>query len=158
MSDVQEWQAIMDDITGSNDPVTTQRMDELVRDYAEQRATCDIITKRLKEATEVRVKMEQEIIAHCEVTGKKNWEVQGFGEAIVINKKTYKMPKDILDKGEVFDWLNTELGQDGLMAYLTINAQTFNKLVREKKEDDPEFEVKGVEEPYEYKQLQWRKN
>lgn len=154
----QLWQEMYEELTNANDPLTTEAIDQTIEEYNETRLALDELDKEVKRLTKERVELEQKIIAMCETTGKKNWEVPGMGKAIIINKKNFKLPKDPFIKQQVFDWIALEHGDEGLASFQTINHQSFNKLMREKVEEEPEFKLEGIEEPYEYKTLQWRKS
>jgi len=153
----QEWMGMIEEINNLNTDITTEQIDEAVKSYADIRRDIEAVEDQLKDLKALKNKAEQKIIAHCELTNKANWEVKGLGKAIVQNKSNYKLPKDPLLKERVFSWLEKEQGREGFLAFATINHMSFNKLIRETVEENPEFKLEGIEEPYTYKTIQWRK-
>ena len=70
------------------------------------------------------------------------------------------VPKDLEQKKKLFEWIKNRFGDDGLLAYQTVNFQSlnslYNKTIEEVIERGTEIDVSAFGLPSVYKTLQVR--
>lgn len=139
-------------ITGyDNTPqYTTAQIDQLVHEYV---AACKA-TAKLKEvhsqAHALETEKEAALLGVLEAVGKTTYQVEGVGKVTAVEKTSYKFPADISDREILYAWIEKEHSRAGLMSYLTINAQSFSKLIRTTLEQDGKVPVKIEEKKSSY--------
>lgn len=81
----------------------------------------------------------------------------------IKTKSSVKVPKDSLSKKKVFNWIESKYDEEVLLSYISINAQTLNKLFKDEEAkyfDETgrtDFTIDGLEPPRTSEALSLRK-
>lgn len=131
--------------------VTTTELDEVVRALKVARDEYDLAKTISSEKNSVVDGLEGKLIELLTIANKNSYEVDGIARVTVVTKSQVTTPKSIEAKEAFFNWVESKLGREGLLAYQTINFATLNslyntemKLALERGED---FNVPGIELP-----------
>ena len=144
--------------TESADQVTVETLKALVKDAFKAKAELDIIKKKKTEMEADFKEMTNKILAYLEDLELDSFKVPGFGNAIVQNKFSVKVPREPDEKAKLFKHLQ-DRGQFLEMA--TVNSMTLNSYYKQELanaiDEGVEYELPGVGEPMHYQSLQMRK-
>lgn len=140
--------------------VTTVELDEAVTAYklakTEHEKASAISTEKHEEAEKCKGKLLDLLTA----SGKTSYIVENVALVSVSLKTQVTTPKTIQDKKLLFDWIRSKFGEDGTLAYQTINYQSLNSLynssMKEAIESGEDFSVPGLEMPTVVKTLSMR--
>lgn len=145
---MSEWEELSTD-----DTITTEELDSLVEAMSEAKADYEAKKKISTEAhADYQIKRAY-LIAKLQAANKKKYDVEGVGSVTVTESLKVKTPKDFDDKQKLFDWIEGEMGQEGILSYLGINYNTLNSLYNERfaqaKEEGTgaDFNIPGINSP-----------
>lgn len=140
--------------------VTTQELDDAVKTLSALRKEHDELKSKASEKWEQCEEAEAKLLELLEASGKKTYGVDGVGKVTLVSKTSITVPKDLEQKKKVFEWIKEKFGDDGLLAYQTINFQSlnslYNKTIEEAMERGTEIDVSAFGLPSVYKTLQLR--
>ena len=145
--------------TESRDQVTVETLKNLVKETFEFKAQLDIIKKKKTEMEGEYKEMTNKILAYLEDLELESFKVPGFGNAIVQNKYSVKVPREPEEKKKLFQYLQ---GKGQFLELATINSMTLNSYYKQEFENavdagNEDFEIPGIGEPMHYQQLMMRK-
>lgn len=148
-----------DESTEPIDPITAEKLRDLVKAGFGKKAEIELVKKQLKELNGEYTEMTSEILAHLDDLELANFKVPGFGNAIVQDKFSVKVPREPDEKQKLFDYLKE---RDQFMEMVTVNSQTLNSYYKQeleiaKDEGNEDFELPGVGLPMHYQSLMMKK-
>jgi len=108
--------------------VTTAELDTLVKSIRSAREEYDKAKALSSGLYAVTEKLEQELLDLLGVAGKNSYELDGVARVSVVTKTQVTTPKTPEEKTACFNWIKNRFGDEGLVAYQTINHQTLNSL------------------------------
>lgn len=136
-------------------PLDMEEMDKLVSLYKEAREDYDAKKKISNEAESKKETLKLQVIAALKAAKKTQYQVEGVGKVILVNKFQVTMPKNMIDKKAVFAHFQKEQIH---LEYLTVNHQALNGYYNQQREKDPGFKLPGVADPVTETTLQLRKS
>ena len=143
----------------SRDQITVETLKTLVKETFEFKAKLDIVKKQKTEMEAEFKERTNKILGYLEALELENFKVPGFGNAIVQNKFSVKVPREPEEKKKLFDYLQ-ERGQ--FWELVSVNSNTLNSYYKQElanavDEGNEDFKVPGIGEPMHYQSLQMRK-
>jgi len=120
--------------------ISVEQVDKMVLEYSEARTKYEKLSKDTKELYSICEAIKFKIIAVLESAGKKKWEVDGIGRV----SRTQRMSPKISDKIEMLKHFRS-LGEDEYLGYVSVNSRTLGAYIKQEKENDPSFNMPGVE-------------
>lgn len=133
--------------------ITIEMLDESVAimakykaEYEKQKAVSNDCHSRFQEA-------RGKLVAMLMAANKSKYHVEGIGTVSVTEKLKVRTPKGLDDKKALAAWLQTQLGDDGMHTYLSVNYQSLNSLYNQEFEaakdrgDASNFTLPGVDAP-----------
>lgn len=162
---VEDQQSMLDmfDDAGADKSITTEHLDKLVQEMVDSEAA-------YKEAKSTSNRLYEEyqtkravLISTLQQAGKKKYVVDGLGTASVVEKLQVRTPKTPEEKTLFFEWLRKNHGDDGLLAYQTVNSRSLTSLYNTEFEaakldgTAAEFKIDGIEAPTVNFELSFRK-
>jgi hypothetical protein len=140
--------------------VTTQELDEAVTALAQARKLYQEASAISDDRHAEVKKLEGKLIELLTYANKTSYIVDKVAQVTVVSKAQVTTPKTLDQKKEFFEWLRQKYGDDGLLAYQTINSNTLNSLYNAEMakalEKGEEFTVKGLDLPMVVRSLQVR--
>jgi len=145
--------------TESAEQVTVQTLKNLVKETFEFKAELAILKKQKTEMEVEYKEMTSRILAYLDDLELANFKVPGFGNAIVQNKFSVKVPREPEEKKKLFKYLQ-DRGE--FLELATVNSATLNSYYKQEianavDEGNEDFKIPGIEEPMHYQDLQMRK-
>lgn len=137
---------------GERGAVTTEHLDQLVKDYRAAREEYDAAKTISNKLSHVKDDKEKILLDTLILAGKDKYHVDGIGLVYKIQKLVVPTPKTLEDKRKLFDYISEAHGEVFLMDKLSINHQTINKLYNDDFEEaaergDTAFSIPGLQEP-----------
>lgn len=153
----------MSEFEKPDESITTEMMDESVKEMARLKAEYE----GLKKQSDAQYHKYQEARAQCisllNQAGKKKYHVDDVGTINITEKLKVKTPSSPESKDELFTWLESKFGKEGLLSYIGINYQTLNSLYNTEFEEAKlegtadNFQIPGVGNPEHEYGLSFRK-
>ena len=121
---------------------------ELVRLEEDEKALKDAAKAATQRADDQRDK----ILAMLTKGGKSKYFVEGIGTVYIINRLSFRTPKDVASKEKFFEYIRSKHGDDVLKNLLTVNSQTLNAFCKKEVESatargEVIFSIPGIEDP-----------
>lgn len=142
------------------DDVTIGELDAAIESVAELRADYEAKKKISTEAHNTLELAKNHALSLLTSSGKSSYNVDGVGNASVVNKLKVQMPASPELKGEFFSWLTATEGQDAFNHYATVNYNALNSLYNLKFEEadkKDEFKIPGISDPESTVELRFTK-
>lgn len=140
--------------------VTTTELDLLVKELKQARDDYDLASTISSEKHAVVKELEMKLIDLLTAAGKSSYEVDNVARVTVVSKTQVTVPKTIEQKEQLFGWLKDRYGEEGALAYQTINYQSLNSLYNKELEmavdGGYQLEIPGLELPQLVRTLQVR--
>lgn len=143
-----------------SEEISTQELDSLIKTMRDKREEYDAVRKQASELYHEFKDMESKVLLALKNADKSKYHVDGVGTVSVVTRETVKVPKDLDDKRELFDWIKQKYGQDALDSYLTIHSQSLNSFYKKELEnaEQPElFKIPGLSDPTVVEETRFRK-
>ncbi len=139
--------------------MSLQEIESMIEELANIRDEMDVLKIEEKKLNEAKGKIEDKIMTELKAVGNDSYK-SSLGTAYISTSLSYKMPKDIQNREELFAYLKKQNTFDTL---ISINSQTFNAWCKAETEAAKTagtfpFAIPGVEDPTSYEQLRFRKN
>jgi len=133
--------------------ITTEDLDKLVSIMKAAKSAYEIAKAQSdslhKEYNEYRSKVIKALMA----TNKSKYFVDGVGTVSLVEKLKVRVPNDLQDKANFFNWLTRTMGEEGFLAHVGVNYQTLNSLYNQEfdkaKQDGTadNFKIPGIGDP-----------
>lgn len=123
------------------DGTTLKEFDQYVGEFLKVRAEADELEARLTEKNKIMKKMQDKLMEYLDVQGKTS-HVTPMGTMIAIEKTTWKAPEGA-ERENVLEYLKETGNFDAVMAF---NANKFHGWYKSEKENNPEFDLPGVQQ------------
>ena len=140
--------------------VSVQELDSLVIELKDARISYDLAKAISTGKHELVEELETKLIEVLTEAGKSVYEVEGCARVTVVSKTQVTTPKTLEQKELFFNWVESKLGKEGLLAYQTVNYQSLNSLYNKELEKALEtgldFTVPGLDLPMVVRSLQVR--
>lgn len=141
--------------------LSIEAMDAAVVKLRKARDEYAELSRVAKESHEVVKELEYQVISMLTKAGKKKYIVEGVGNITLTETLSVQTPKSPQEKEAFFNWLKEEMGQDGFLAYASVNSSSLNKLYKDKFEEyaarGEVLEIEGLQQPVSYTKLSLRK-
>jgi len=141
--------------------VSLQQMDSIIGQLRTAKDLYAEASKVSKELYGTVKELELKIISLMESAGKKRYVAEGIGQISLTETLSVTTPKTPEQKASFFNWLKQEMGEDGYLAYATVNSASLNKLYKEKVEEYGDrgeiLEIEGLSAPTSFTKLSMRK-
>lgn len=148
---------------GANQAITTEMMDQLVKDMREKREAYDAAKEEATQKYKVFAEAEGKLIEAMTQAGKRKYVVDGVGTVFFVEKLVVPTPKTNENKLLFFDFIKQEYGQDFLNEKLSVHHQVLQKIYNEAFKEAKDrgegdtFTVPGLEAPTQMISLNFRK-
>jgi len=121
---------------------------QLVRFEEDEKAAKDTAKAATQRADDQRDK----ILAMLNQGGKSKYFVEGIGTVYIINRLSFRTPKDVSSKEKFFGYIRDRHGEDVLKNLLTVNSQTLNGFCKKEIEaatarGEAFYNIPGIEDP-----------
>lgn len=140
--------------------VSVKELDEAVKKLSALRKEHDELKTKASDKWAQCEEAEAKLLELLEASGKKSYDVDGVARVTLVSKTSITVPKDLEQKKKLFEWIKNRFGDDGLLAYQTVNFQSlnslYNKTIEEVIERGTEIDVSAFGLPSVYKTLQVR--
>ena len=140
--------------------VSVQELDSLVIELKDARISYDLAKAISTGKHELVEELEMKLIEVLTEAGKSVYEVEGCARVTIVSKTQVTTPKTLEQKELFFNWVESKLGKEGLLAYQTVNYQSLNSLYNKELEKALEtgldFTVPGLDLPMVVRTLQVR--
>lgn len=146
-----EWEQ-----TESNDPMTLEQMDQLVKQMKEARAKYEAAKKLSGDAYKELEDIENKVVASLKAAGKSKYNVDGIGTVSWYVKESFTTPKVNEDKTRLFNYIKEKYGPDVLMSMVSIHSATLNSFANKETENGV-MEIPGLAAPTGTEILSFRK-
>lgn len=131
--------------------VTVNELDNLVIELKDARISYDLAKAVSTGKHELVEELENKLIALLTEAGKSVYEVEGCARVTIVSKTQVTTPKTLEQKALFFDWVESKLGKEGLLAYQTVNYASlnslYNKELEKALETGQDFIVPGLDIP-----------
>lgn len=132
--------------------VSVEDLDNAIKNMNELDLVREAKKKDYSEANEAYESARFEVLSILKAAGKSKYFVDGLGTAYIINRATFKTPKDLNQKEEFFNYVTQKHGVDVVRSLITVNHQTLNAFCKKELEAAIEtgnavFQIPGVGEP-----------
>lgn len=139
--------------------MSLQEIENQIKELSDIRNQIDELKNQEKKLNEAKGAIEAKIMEQLKAVGNDSYK-SSLGTAYISTSLSYKMPKDLENREQLFDYLKKQNTFDTL---ITINSQTFNAWCKAETEAAKAagtfpFAIPGVEDPISYEQLRFRKN
>lgn len=108
--------------------VSVQELDEVVKELSKLRKEHEEIKAKASDVWAKCEAQEAKLMDLLEASGKKSYEVDGVARVTLVSKTSITTPKSLDEKKRLFDWIKQQYGEEGLLAYQTVNFQSLNSL------------------------------
>lgn len=142
-----------DAFTQEDKSITIEMLDEATAIMAKNKAEYEKLKAISTEAHAMFQESRGKLVAMLMASNKKKYHVEGIGTVSVTEKLKVRTPKGLEDKKALAEWLRTQLGDDGMHTYLSVNYQSLNSLYNSEFEaakergTASEFNLPGVDAP-----------
>lgn len=141
MNDFESMKKYWFDEDVAVDQTTLAEFDQFVKDYLEVRAAADQLEEQLAEKNKIMRKMQEKLIAYLDAQGKTS-HVTPLGTMTAVEKTQWKAPEGP-ERERVIEYLKSHDQFDAVMAF---NANKFHGWYKSEKENNPGFDLPGVEQ------------
>ena len=136
-------------------------MEALMELLAEAKSQLEELADVEKKIQENRKKLENQILKKLKEVGNTSY-VSKFGRASIKTTLSYKIPKDLEAKEQLFEYIKSK-GDDVYMSLLSVNSQTLNAWAKQETQNAIEsgvfpFSIPGLDEPISYETISFRKS
>lgn len=137
-----------------------QEMENLMEQLAATKQALEEISAKEKEIQETRRAIENEIMRKLKEVGNTSYRSK-FGLATIKTTFSYKIPKDLQAKEQLFNYIK-EKGHDVYLSLLSVNSQTLNAWAKQELQNAIDngkfpFSIPGLDEPIPYETISFRK-
>jgi len=142
------------------EPVTVEKLDALVEQYAKEREEYEAAKKISGEKYAIYQETEVRLMNTLKSLGKKSYKVDAIGNISLVTKHVVTTPKTLDTKRALFNWINETYGVDVLDDMTSINHQKLNGFYNEEVEkhaNDPLFHIPGLELPTPTESISFRR-
>lgn len=145
----------------SVNPSTLSEMESLVEHLAIAKQELEKIAEEEKKIQAIRRDLENQIMKKLKEVGNTTY-VSKFGRASIKTTLSYKTPKDMEAKKQLFEYIKAK-GDDVYYSLLSVNSQTLNSWAKAEHQYAIDnnifpFEISGLEEPISYETIAFRKS
>jgi len=136
-----EWAAEVE-----HEEIAVEQMDAAMVAFADARTEYEKLDRIAKDAFHLVEEKKLKMLSLLNRAGKKSWEVDGLGKITKSIRHRVKGPKDPEKKAEMLKHFRS-LGPDEYLHYVSINAATLNSYYKQAIDNNPEFELPGIDAP-----------
>ena len=150
----EEWGA------GPSRQVTTEELDQLVKQVVAMRAEYDRLKAVASEANQKVEEAEKVLMGTLKAAGKSKYECEGVALVNLVTKENWTTPKEVEDKRMLYEYIKKKYSDDVLVKMTSINYQTLNSWAKAEIEihvADPSFKIPGIGNPTSTEVLSLRK-
>jgi uncharacterized coiled-coil protein SlyX len=125
--------------------ISTQKLDQLIADYANQRKIVDNVSDELKKQEEKLHKMDAKLIEYLESLGRSSYD-SPYGKITRETRFSVKLPQGE-DKVKFFEYLKEKKVFEDMVHMNSRTLQTFYRAEMEAHKSVPGWKVPGCGEP-----------
>lgn len=126
--------------------ITVEELDDLCREVVKTREDYEAAHKTSNEYDAIHKKAKAKLMEALTKLGKKTYTVDGLGTVSKVERLKVTVPKDLESKKKMIEYFLSQ-GDNISSKYLTVNSMSLNSWYRQEADNDPLFELPGVEEP-----------
>lgn len=138
------------------DEITLSQLDEYIKKLVSLRAEYDEAKKRSSEINTLVEEQESFVLGILNKLNRNSYDAEGVAKVTKCMATTYKVPKELSSKKELFDYIKGKHGPDTLMNMVSINHQTLNSWA--KQELQTVSTIPGLELPTSMEYIQVRRS
>lgn len=138
------------------DAITLSQLDEYIRKLVDLRTEYDEAKKKASETNSLVEEQEEFILGILNKLNRTSYDAEGVAKVTKCMTTTYKVPKEISSKKELFDYIKGKHGPDTLMNMVSINHQTLNSWAKQELQEVSK--IPGLELPTSMEYIQVRRS
>lgn len=126
--------------------ITVKELDELCKEVVSTREDYDAAKKTSDSYDAIHKKAKGKLLEAFNKLDRKSYKVDGLCNISKVQRLKVTVPKGIDERREMINYFLSQ-GDNISSKMLTVNSMSLNSWYKQEAEDNPAFEMPGVEEP-----------